>query len=84
MTVVNTATYIVYLTSPAARNPLEKGDDMGNATELKMLWISTKMKTNRFVSFDKSYKFKTYGVVKRIMPFHKMDETKVIFNNLII
>ena len=38
--------YIVYLTSPQARNPLERAEEIGHKIALKTLWIKHKIITN--------------------------------------
>ena len=52
--VQNRDRYMVKVTSPAARIPLEKGPEMGKATALNRLWITTSQNTRSFASGDRS------------------------------
>lgn len=53
-TVDMTETYIVNFTSPAARNPLLRAPENGNAEALNRLWINTRWMTSCFVSGSKA------------------------------
>ena len=73
-----TDTYIVNFTSPAALSPLLSAPENGNATALKILWMSTSQITSCLVSGSSAYRLRKAGVSRRVRRFHAEEIRSVI------